>query len=73
VSIKSAARSAANRCSSRKLGYPTREKARPEAARLAKHYGEPLSVYRCPECRLFHLTRKRSVGLTTNGTPRRTA
>lgn len=71
--LRSAAYSAARKCSSGKLGYPTRATARSEASRLSRQFGHELSVYRCRECKLFHTTSRWADGLTTNGTPRRVA
>lgn len=40
-------------CSTGKVRFPTRRQAR--VARRKIPTGDPLSVYRCPECDWFHL------------------
>lgn len=40
-------------CSTGKVGFSTRKQAR--SARRKVPTGDPLGVYRCPECTRFHL------------------
>jgi hypothetical protein len=72
ASPRSAARHASAECSTRKLGFEQKATARTEAARMSRERGgKEFAVYRCPECRLFHLTSRWAEGLTTNGTRRK--
>ena len=43
-------------CSTRKRGYGTKAIARTCAARAAKKARRQLAVYRCPECREWHMS-----------------
>lgn len=51
-----------------KVTYLTRKAARAAARQLIPRHGKKLSVYKCPHCELFHLTkpenhyRKRGAG-----------
>lgn len=40
----------------KKTAYATRNIARAVAARQLRHYGCAVRVYKCPACRLYHLT-----------------
>jgi hypothetical protein len=68
TSVKSSAMAAANDCSTNKLGFDTKQTARTEAAVKARAFGVDLAIYRCPECRRWHLTTDSD--RTTNGTRR---
>ena len=56
----------AAQCSSGKAGYEHRAAARSAAAYATKSHGTPLSIYKCPECKLWHKTKQ--PGRTSNGT-----
>lgn len=43
-----------------KHSYPTRARALNGAALIAKNRGNRLRVYKCPGCRMWHLTSRRS-------------
>lgn len=45
-------------CSSMKAGFQTKAKARVAAGRAAKNGKVTLAVYRCPDCRRWHMTHK---------------
>lgn len=48
----------ARRSCQKKMQYRNKGRAKEAASRQTKVYGRPISIYRCPCCQFYHLTRR---------------